>query len=91
MCQYTIEQYFNTAPFSFFDGSLQTLAQMISRCTGERITETNLWNFFLNSSGCCEYCVKISICNRKVMLSICEKSLDDSFEPGEKLHESEFY
>ena len=63
MQQQTIEQYFRTAAISSFSGSLQSLAQMISRATDVCVQGDDILDYLYANNGIQNYCINICFNN----------------------------
>lgn len=70
MSQHAVEQYFKTVSFSSFDGSLQSLAQIISRCIGGYVTSRDIVEYLLNHNGLYNHDVKLCFTNGEVNITI---------------------
>lgn len=70
MNQHAIDQYFRTVAFTSFEGSLQSLAQIISRHTGGLVTSHDLMEYFLLKKDSYNCSINICFSNGKTTVSI---------------------
>lgn len=67
-----IDQYFQTVTITIFEGTLQSLAQNISRHSGITISCYNILEYFYSNNQLYNYSVNVNFTRGKVFISICE-------------------
>lgn len=75
MIYHAIDQYFKTVAINSFEGTLQSLAQNISRHSGTIITSYNLLEYFSSNNQLYNHSVNISFIHGEAFISICENTL----------------
>lgn len=74
MNQYAIDQFFNSVTFTSFEGSLQSLAQIISRSTGSYVKSHDILEYFLLKNYPHNYCIKVYFANGEASVFIQENN-----------------
>ena len=76
MNSHAIDRYFKTIVFTSFQGSLQSLARIISRSTGVYVNSRDLLEYFLVSSNLyANYTVNICFSNGQANVCIQENAI----------------
>lgn len=73
MQQHAIEQYFRTVAISSFSGSLQSLAQIISRATGVCVHGDDVLEYLYTNNGIQHYFINICFANGEVHVLFFER------------------
>lgn len=74
MRQQIIEQYFKTSSLSSFNGSLQSLAQIISRGTGVYVHGDDVLKYLYTNNRLQNYCINICFRNGEIHINISTKT-----------------
>ena len=75
MQQQAIEQYFRTAAISSFSGSLQSLAQIISRATGVCVQGDDILEYLYTNNVIQNHLINICFANGAVDVLLFEKHI----------------
>lgn len=70
MKYYAIHLFFQSVRINSFQGSLHSLAEVISRSTGISVYGSDLLRYLYRSNGLSNYCVKVCFANEKISVSI---------------------
>ena len=73
MQQHAIEQYFRAAAISSFSGSLQSLAQIISRATGVCVQGDDVLEYLYTNNGIQNYYINICFAKGEVHVIFFER------------------
>ena len=77
--QQAIEQYFRAAAISSFSGSVQSLAQIISRATGVCVHGDDVLEYLYTNNGIQNYLINICFANGAVNVSFFERTSTQDF------------
>lgn len=72
-----INQFFQTAVISSYQGSLQSLAQAISRGTGVCVKSNDVLEYFIHNNGLADYCINVCFANGNIRVLIEENTMEE--------------
>lgn len=72
-----INQFFQVATISSYQGSLSSLAQAISRNTGVGVQGYDILDYFIHNNGLPDYCINVCFAKGNIRVLIEENTIEE--------------